>query len=73
MAFLAGVKNGQRYNYFYLVTIVLGAVLSMNDVMNIIDISYALMAFPTMISGLLLAPRVMREARRYFAALDKEG
>ena len=73
MAFLAGVKNGQRYNYFYLVTILLGAVLSMNDVMNIIDISYALMAFPTMISGLLLAPRVMREARRYFAALDKEG
>jgi len=72
MAFLSGVKNAKLYNYFYLLTIVLGAVLSMNDVMNIIDISFALMAFPTMLSGLVLAPRVMEEARRYFAEVDKE-
>jgi len=34
--------------------------------MNIIDVAYALMAVPTMISGLILAPKVMAEAKAYF-------
>jgi amino acid carrier protein len=71
ISFLAGVETGAYYNYFYLVTIVMGAILSMQDVMNIIDVAYALMAFPTMISGFLLAPRVMKEAKRYFRELDE--
>lgn len=66
MSFLAGVKSGRYYDYIYLLTIVLGAVLSMHDVINIIDISFALMAIPTMISGFLLAPRVRAETIRYF-------
>jgi alanine or glycine:cation symporter, AGCS family len=70
MSFLAGVKAGKYYNYFYLITIVLGAILSMQDVMNIIDVAYAIMAFPTMISAFLLAPRVMEEARRYFKTVQ---
>jgi alanine or glycine:cation symporter, AGCS family len=72
ISFLLGVKSGIYYNYFYLVTIILGAILSMQDVMNIIDISYALMAVPTMVSGFILAPKVLREAKRYFAEVDKE-
>jgi alanine or glycine:cation symporter, AGCS family len=50
---------------------ILGAILSMKDVMNIIDIAYALMAIPTMISGFVLAPKVMKEAKRYFGQLNK--
>lgn len=73
MSFLAGVKAGSYYNYFYLITIVLGAILSMQDVMNIIDVAYALMAFPTMISGFILAPRVLKEAKRYFRELDNSS
>lgn len=73
IGFLAGNKAARYYDYFYLLTIVIGAILSMHDVMNIIDIAYALMALPTMISGFLLAPKVMKEARRYFTALDKEN
>jgi AGCS family alanine or glycine:cation symporter len=72
MSFLAGVKAGKYYNYFYLITIVFGAILSMQDVMNIIDIAYALMAFPTMLSGLALAPKVMEAAKKYFAKLKAE-
>jgi alanine or glycine:cation symporter, AGCS family len=72
ISFLGGVKLGKYYDYFYLSTIVLGAVLSMRDVMNIIDIAYALMAFPTMLSGFVLAPKVLREAKRYFKEVDKE-
>jgi alanine or glycine:cation symporter, AGCS family len=73
MSFLAGVKAGRYYDYFYLATIVLGAILSMTDVMNIIDVAYALMAFPTMISGFVLAPKVLKEARSYFARMKAEG
>jgi alanine or glycine:cation symporter, AGCS family len=74
LSFLLGVKASKWYNYFYLVTIVLGAIASMQDIINIIDIAYALMAIPTMLSGFALAPKVMTEARRYFAAfkLSKE-
>jgi AGCS family alanine or glycine:cation symporter len=69
ISFLAGVNAGKYYDYFYLLTIILGAILSMHDVMNIIDIAYALMAVPTMLSGIVLAPRVMKEARMYFGKL----
>jgi AGCS family alanine or glycine:cation symporter len=76
MSFLAGVKAGKWYDYIYLITIVLGAILSMQDVINIIDVAYALMAVPTMVSGFLLAPKVLKEAKAYFGRLDierKEG
>jgi len=69
MAFLVGPRGVKWYSYLYLATIILGAVLSMQDVMNIIDIAYALMSLPTMISGFILAPKVMKEAHRYFKAL----
>lgn len=69
LSYLLGVKASKWYSYFYLITIVLGAVASMQDIINIIDIAYALMAIPTMLSGFALAPKVMKEAKRYFAAL----
>jgi AGCS family alanine or glycine:cation symporter len=73
LSFLLGVKPAKYYDYFYLITIVLGAILSMNDVMNIIDIAYALMAVPTMLSGFVLAPKVLAEARSYFERMKAKG
>lgn len=67
MSFLGGVRSGRYYDYVYLLSVVLGAILAMRDVINIIDISFALMAIPTMLSGMALAPKVMKEARAYFA------
>lgn len=72
LAFVVGVKNSRYYDYVYLFTITIGAVSSMTDVINIIDISFGLMAIPTMLSGIVLAPRVMTEAKRYFASLKGE-
>jgi AGCS family alanine or glycine:cation symporter len=66
MAFLVGVKWAWVYDYTYLASIVMAAVVPMTDVINVIDISFALMAIPTMISGLYLSPRVMKEATLYF-------
>ena len=73
MSFLTGVKGGKFYDYFYLASIIPGAVLSMSDVINIIDIAFALMAIPTMLSGFALAPGVMREANGYFKRLRQHG
>ncbi len=72
MSFIAGVKAGKYYNYFYLATIVFGAIATMQDIMNIIDIAYAIMAIPTVLSGIVLAPKVMKEAKAYFARLKEE-
>lgn len=73
MSFMFGVSAGRLYDYFYLSTIIFGAILSMTDVMNVIDIAYALMAIPTMISGFVLAPRVMAEAKSYFQRMKAKG
>ncbi|MCE2894553.1 MAG: alanine:cation symporter family protein [Flammeovirgaceae bacterium] len=73
LSFLVGVKAARYYDYFYLGTIIFGAIVSMNLVINIIDIAYALMAIPTMVSGFILAPRVLVEARSYFKRMKAEG
>jgi AGCS family alanine or glycine:cation symporter len=73
LSFLIGVKAGRYYDYFYLLTIIFGAVASMTDVMNVIDIAYALMAIPTMVSGFILAPKVLAEAKSYFRRMKEEG
>jgi len=66
LAYLIGNKKSVWYDYFYLVTIVLGAIVSMDFVLNLIDIAFALMAIPTMLSAFVLAPKVMEEAKKYF-------
>jgi AGCS family alanine or glycine:cation symporter len=69
LSFLVGEKKSVWYDYVYLGTITLGALASMDLALNIIDIAFALMAIPTMLSGIALAPRVMAEAKLYFNRL----
>ncbi len=73
LSFLIGVPASKWYNYFYLLTIIFGAVVSMDLVINIIDVAYALMAIPTMVSGFFLAPKVMKEAKSYFSRMKSQG
>jgi AGCS family alanine or glycine:cation symporter len=72
LTYLVGYDRSVWYDYFYLSTIVLGAIASMDFVLNLIDIAFAIMAIPTMISALRLAPEVMQEAKKYFAQLNKD-
>jgi len=65
--FLLGKRFEQAYVWFYLCLIIVGAVSSLALVINLIDIMYALMAIPTMISTVLLAPKVTEQAKIYFA------
>ena len=69
LGFLVGAQHEGLYRYFYCLLIVVGAVTSLNLVIGLIDAAYALMAVPTLVSSLLLAPRVMAAARAYFARL----
>ena len=65
-SYLAGAQHARTYDYFYLGTLYLGAVWSVDTVINLIDTSFALMAWPNMIATLLLAPKVMAASRDYF-------
>ncbi len=69
MSFMFGVKKGNLYNYIYIGTIIAGAVTSLGFVVNLIDGSFALMAIPTMISAVILAPKAWGAAKIYFAKL----
>jgi len=65
--FLFGAKFSQYYNYFFLAGLIVGAVITLDVVVGVIDSAYALMAIPTMITLILLAPNVKREMKIYFA------
>ena len=69
--FLFGAHNAKYYNYFYLVMIVVAAMIPLGTVVAVMDLSFALMALPTMTSLLILAPRVKKLMKAYFAKADK--
>jgi alanine or glycine:cation symporter, AGCS family len=64
--YLFGADKANYYNYFYLITIVAGAVASLSVVVSFIDAMYAIMAIPTMISTIYLAPKVKAATKDYF-------
>ena len=47
-----------------------GAVVSLEAVISLFDGVYATMAIPTMISTIILAPKVSEMAKGYFGRLD---
>jgi len=72
MSFLFGAKNKGIYNYFYIASILVGATTSLNMMINLIDTFFALMAIPTMTATVLLAPKVIKEAKVYFNKVNAE-
>ncbi len=69
LSFLIGAKYSEYFNYWYVGIIVIGSVSSLAAVVSLIDFMYAMMAFPTMISAVYLAPKVLKEAKRYLNKL----
>jgi AGCS family alanine or glycine:cation symporter len=70
--YLFGADKANYYNYFYLGTIVAGAVSSLGVVMSFVDAMYAIMAFPTMISTIYLAPKVRAATKDYFRRMKDQ-
>ena len=68
-SYLFGTGSKIYYRIFYVITLVLGSILSLDLAVNIVDAMFALMAFPTMISAIYLSPHIKKEAKRYFDSI----
>ncbi|MCK8521396.1 alanine:cation symporter family protein [Aquimarina sp. D1M17] len=66
LGFLTKPKYGKYYNYIYILSIVVSAVVKIEFAINLIDSAFAMMAIPTVLSGLILAPKVNALAKEYF-------
>lgn len=65
--FLFGAKYSKYYNFFFLIMLVVAAMIPLKAAVGLIDLAYALMAFPTMITLFILAPKVKAAMKVYFA------
>lgn len=65
LSFLIGADKKHYYNYFYILSIILAVTSPFSAMLNLIDGVFALMAIPTMISTLILAPKVIKEFKKY--------
>ncbi len=65
-SYLFGTKWKIVYNWFYIIMIVLASTISIDIAINFMDSAFALMVIPTIISTILLAPKVLSESKRYF-------
>ena len=72
LSFVAGAKYQNWYNYIVIVLVVVGSVAQLRVVVSFFDLTFAMMAFPTMISTLLLSGKVRQASKIYFQKL-KEG
>jgi len=64
--YLFGARYAHLYNYFFLAMLIVGAMISLDVVVGVIDSAYALMAIPTMFTLIVLSPKVKKEMKLYF-------
>lgn len=64
--FLFGSRYAKYYNWFFLAMLIVAAVIPLRVAVSIIDIAYALMALPTMLTLFILAPKVRKAMDLYF-------
>lgn len=72
LSFLTNPRIGKFFNYYYVATITFAAVASVDLVINLIDLAYAMMCIPNMLAVLYLSPRVNAEMKLYFKKLRSE-
>lgn len=68
--YVFGSKYSWIYIVLYTISIPVASVVSLKVVIALIDSAYAMMAFPTMISAIILAPKVKTAAKKYFKKLN---
>ena len=69
-SFVFGTRYRDAYRWVFVGSIVVIALVSIESAVSLIDGSFALMAIPTMLSAIWLAPRVIEAARGYFKTLE---
>ena len=58
------------YIYLYILSIFIYSIVPIDIAINIADGAFAMMAIPTLISALWLAPKVMQSSKNYFKLVD---
>jgi len=66
LSFLIGADKKHYYNYIYIISIILAVTTPFSMMLNLIDGVFALMAIPTMLATIIMAPRVVKEIKGYF-------
>lgn len=62
-AYLAGEKRARYYTWFFIITLVIFAAMPLGMAVGFCDLFYAMMAFPTMITLLILSKVVRKEIK----------
>lgn len=71
--YLFGYKFGSYYVYVYIISLFFSAIWTQDLVINILDTAFAMMAIPTLVSTLLLSPKVVAATKDYFRRMKKVG
>ncbi|MDE7458215.1 MAG: alanine:cation symporter family protein [Muribaculaceae bacterium] len=66
--YLFGTKRGQYYRIFFVLTIVIFAVVPLEAAVGLCDFFYAMMALPTMITVIALSHKVRSATREYISS-----
>ena len=61
--FLTTPKSGKYYNIIYVIAIIISSILTVEIVIGLIDIAFALMAIPNMIAIIYLSKIVTKEMK----------
>ena len=62
--YLTKLSWGKYYNYFYVISIVFSALATVDIVVGIIDLSFALMCIPNMVAIIYLSTYVNKEMQK---------
>ena len=66
-SYLFGAKNAKYYTYFFILSLIVFAVVDADKAVGVCDLFYGFMAFPTMFAILRLSPKVKKETKKYFS------
>lgn len=69
--YLFGERGSQFYTWFFILSLILFAMVPLSSAVALCDLFYALMAFPTMLTLILLRKRVKEETNSYFSGKNK--
>lgn len=71
--YLFGTRGEKAYTWFFILTLIIFAVISLDAAVGLCDLFYAFMAFPTMLTLILLRRKVKDETNAYFNSTPKNN
>lgn len=71
--YLFGTRGEKAYTWFFILTLIIFAVISLDAAIGLCDLFYAFMAFPTMLTLILLRRKVKDETNAYFNSTPRNN